>query len=80
MLRRVLARAFSYNWMNAVARGPGVLAVGTGGGGEGEASWEEEADGIVVLFELVWKRLGFRGAGRIEGGVLFTRIDGGVGV
>lgn len=37
-----------------MARGPGVLAVGGWGGGEGEVSWDGEADGIVVLFELVF--------------------------
>lgn len=37
-----------------MARGPGVLAVGGLGGGEGEASFEEAADGIVALFGFVW--------------------------
>jgi hypothetical protein len=42
--------------MNAAARGPGVPAVGAGGGGEGEASWDDEADGIVGLFAMdrIW--------------------------
>ena len=41
--------------MNAVARIPGVLAVGGEGGGEGESSRWLEADGIVILLELFWK-------------------------
>jgi hypothetical protein len=38
--------------MNAVARGPGSVAVGAWGGGEGEGSvwvFGEVADGIVVV-------------------------------
>jgi hypothetical protein len=57
MLPSVLARADSYSWMKAAARGPGVLAVGAGGGGEGEASWEDEADGIIRLSDIGWVSL-----------------------
>lgn len=42
-----------------MARIPGVLAVGGGGGGEGEFSRGAEADGIVVLLELCWKKSSF---------------------
>lgn len=56
MLRSVLASADSYSWMNAAARGPGVLAVGAGGGGVGEASSRAEvgvdSDGIGGLLDM----------------------------
>jgi hypothetical protein len=56
MLRSVLASANSYSWMNAAARGPGVLDVGAGGGGEGEASSradeDVDADGIRGLVDM----------------------------
>ena len=31
-----------------------MLAVGAEGGGEGDASWEEDAGGIVRLSEIGW--------------------------
>jgi hypothetical protein len=54
----VLSSALLYSWMKAVARGPGVWAVGGAGGGEGDFSGS--AEGIVKVFvvteekELSW--------------------------
>ena len=35
--------------MKAVARGPGVSAVGAEGGGEGDAGWLSVAEGILAI-------------------------------
>jgi hypothetical protein len=49
-----------------------VLAVGGEGGGEGESSRGLEADGIVILLELFWKKLSFCVVRiEIEGGVVY---------
>jgi hypothetical protein len=47
MLFSVFESALLYNVMKALARGPGVLAVGALGGGDGERSGVGSADGII---------------------------------
>lgn len=56
--------------MNAAARGPGVLAVGAGGGGDGEASWENEVDGIAGLLTWAGYSCEVCGADGIDGGCI----------
>jgi hypothetical protein len=53
MLFSVFESALLYSVMKALARGPGVLAVGALGGGEGDRSGVGSAEGIVDFVELV---------------------------